>query len=202
MKSTYTCETKEGGCEVTLGDPIPVRVVYEEMSSQTISEEAQLVTSVTESEKIVTDGEQILSTYPYDTISTTEPLSEPAAPAEMEVEPKAKENEETTTNTTTLADSEREELAAYRRQDKLALINSFVEVIPEEELAVYTIKVDEYSKEDLHNALNAAFVRNFKKGSQPTIGFSWAPEQKPSSTVSEDERIAQEIREKKHRGNK
>lgn len=187
MKSTYTCETKEGGCEVTLGDPIPVRVVYEEMSSQPIPEEPQPVTpAITESENVI----------------TTDVAPEPSAPAEMEVEPKAKEDEETTTNTASLIDSEREELAAYRRQDKLSLINSFGEVIPKKELEVYTSKVDEYSKEDLHNALNAAFVRNFKNSSQPTIGFAWAPEQKPSSTLSEDERIAQEIREKKHRGNK
>lgn len=207
MKSTYTCEVKEGGCEVTLGDPIPVRVVYEDMSSQPIQEETQPVTPVTGELRIDTAGatntdiESVLipAENAPDSIIVT---SEPPAPVQMEVEPKVNNNEKTTTNTASLIDSEREELAAYRRQDKLSLINSFVEVIPEEELAVYTIKVDEYSKEDLHNALNAAFVRNFKKGSQPTIGFSWAPEQKPSSTVSEDERIAQEIREKKHRGNK
>ena len=121
----------------------------------------------------------------------------------MEVEPKVNNNEETTTNTASLVDSEKEELATYRRQDKLSLIDSFKETIPEKELEVYTSKVDEYSKEDLRNALNDAFVRNFKNRPQSTIGFSWAPEQKPNSEISEDDRIAQEMREKnKHRGNK
>jgi len=208
MKSTYTCEVKEGGCEVTLGDPIPVRVVYEDMSSQPIQEETQPVTPVTEESRIDTAGvtnadiESVLipaENTPDSTIVT----SEPPAPVQMEVEPKVNNNEETTTNTASLVDSEKEELAAYRRQDKLSLIDSFKETIPEKELEVYTSKVDEYSKEDLRNALNDAFVRNFKNRPQSTIGFSWAPEQKPNSEISEDDRIAQEMREKnKHRGNK
>lgn len=141
-----------------------------------------------------------VSTGTFDDLTVT--IEPPVAASTEVVEPKAKDNEETTTNTATLIDSEKEELAAYRRQDKLSLIASFKETIPEEELTAYISKVDEYSKELLQNALNAAFVRNFKNGSQPTIGFSWAPEQKPSSDISEEDRIAQEMRERrKNRGN-
>lgn len=136
-----------------------------------------------------------VSTGTFDDLTVT--IEPPVAASTEVVEPKAKDNEETTTNTATLIDSEKEELATYRRQDKLSLIASFKETIPEEELTAYISKVDEYSKELLQNALNAAFVRNFKNGSQPTIGFSWAPEQKPSSDISEEDRIAQEMRERR-----
>lgn len=136
-----------------------------------------------------------VSTETFDDLTVT--IEPPVAASTEVVEPKAKDNEETTTNTATLTDSEKEELATYRRQDKLSLIASFKETIPEEELTAYISKVDEYSKELLQNALNAAFVRNFKNGSQPQIGFSWAPEQKPSSDISEEDRIAQEMRERR-----
>lgn len=219
MKSTYVCNVIEGGCEVTLGEPVPVRVVYEEMSSiepviEVTTEEEQSIepttdpvpneevqedlTDLTEISTISNDSDIMTSVEEpivgNDEINTSVPVIE---------ETKVENDESTTTNTTSLTDSEQEELAEYRRKDKLALVHSYSENIPEEELVVYINDIDKYTREALENALNGVFVRYFKKV-KPTqqIGFAWAPEEKSPSLETADDKIAAEMRAKRTRGNK
>lgn len=227
MKSTYVCNVVEGGCEVTLGEPVPVRVVYEEMSStepkpvttelKTDGEPTTDKTSTIDVASATTEGQTTVTTDPAtaapvttentptavtteDNLSKIDPVITPT-PNSVVAEAKAENNETTTTNTTSLTDSEQKELAEYRRKDKLALIQSYSEQISNEDLENYTKNVEQYTHEALENALNSAFVRYFKTiKPTKTIGFSWAPEEKSPSLNTVDDKIAAEMREKKNRG--
>ena len=110
-----------------------------------------------------------------------------------------------TTSKASLSDSEHEELKAYRKQDKLSLIDTYSESLDSKVIEAFKEKVDTYSKEDLTNALNAEFVKTARSHSKDfSAGLSWIPDEINSNNdgpKSADDELAAKIAARK-RGNK
>jgi hypothetical protein len=103
-----------------------------------------------------------------------------------------------TTSETSLSNSELEELKSYRKQAKLALIDTYSEALGSEVIKGFKEKVDTYSKEDLTNALNAEFVKVARSHSQNfNSGLSWVPDNTNSNNeepISSNDELAKENR--------
>ena len=84
-----------------------------------------------------------------------------------------KENE---TSPAALSSAELEELQAYRRKDKIALIDSYSDTINEEELNILRQDVDKYTKEELTNKLNSLFVTYARRATPVKKSIKWAPD--------------------------
>lgn len=85
----------------------------------------------------------------------------PSDPGQLSVEAgqKGSNNEETvSTPASTLSSAEQQELAAYRKEKKIGLINSYADMLNGDTLQEYVAKVDEYSYEELKSTLDALFV--------------------------------------------
>lgn len=110
-----------------------------------------------------------------------EPSENPdAGQLSVEAGQKGSENEETvSTPASTLSSDEQQELAAYRKEKKIGLINSYADMLSEETLQEYVAKVDEYSYEALKSELDSLFVAAARnkapKAEQHTSTFTWYP---------------------------
>ena len=89
---------------------------------------------------------------------------------------------------TALNQAEREELENYRRNDKLATIDSYSEYISEEDLEEFKINVDAFAKEELDKELSFSAMQTLrgKKETKPTFAFNLkAKEGKGSDPVAD-----------------
>ncbi|MFA6377606.1 MAG: hypothetical protein WCW63_03165 [Acholeplasmataceae bacterium] len=194
VKITYLVVTDDQEIQVDLGEPVPVRVVYEEIKN------VELTSTETEVESTSTEMEVESTSTEMEVESTSTEMNVELTSTETKV----KANEENTVNTSLLSDVEREELETYRKQAKISLIQEYKDTIPTVELDVYIQNVDNYDRISLENTLNKRFVeiaKNTPKQETKNNRFIWAPEpSSQSEPLTEAEKLAKAIRERKNRG--
>ena len=83
-------------------------------------------------------------------------------------------NEETNTSSTSFTESEREEFETLKREKKIGLVDSYKEVLDDEEYADFMSKIDSFDIKDLELELLKAY-KTTQQEQKPIRAFAFAP---------------------------
>lgn len=162
-------------------DEHPASFVEEPQPTPNVVEEPQPIVEpepepVTNSEPVVdsepvTDSDPVVDPEPS-FASNEDPIPEPTPAPGKDTNEGSEENQ---TGSTILSSAELQELQEYRRKEKIALIASYSDTIEEKELDALRNSVDEYTKEELTNKLNALFVTYSRRNTPIKNKIKWTP---------------------------